>query len=254
MKIEIKKTKEDGIIQITTLDERWYEKDGEFNPSVTWVAGSYPKGIYFYKWLAEKGWDEAEALKVAAGERGSKVHQACEELLLGNAVKMDSMFLNTTTKMEEELSVQEYEAIMTFKDFWEDMNSNHKVELVGTEQVLWVPAKEGEKYGYAGTRDIKVMVDGEPWIWDIKTSKQIWTEYELQLSAYKHADPELPKIGIVQVGYNLNKRGWKFSELEDKYDLFLHAKAIWEHENPDTKPKQKDYPAEIKLTQVNVKP
>jgi hypothetical protein len=60
-----------GIVQITTYDERWYAHEVKdpitgiptviFVPSVTWVAESYPKGIGFYKWLADKGWDEAEA-------------------------------------------------------------------------------------------------------------------------------------------------------------------------------------------------
>ena len=33
------------------------------------IAGHYPKGIAFYKWLAEKGWDESQALKSAAGDK-----------------------------------------------------------------------------------------------------------------------------------------------------------------------------------------
>lgn len=256
MKIDIRKTKEDGVIQITTLDERWYSKEIDkgvyaFNPSVSWIAGHYPKGVGFYKWLADKGWDEAEALKSAAGERGSKVHKACESLLLGNPVKMDDKVAGSEGEPSE-LTVQEYECLMAFRDWWEDFNTEHKVELMTTEQTLWVDAKEGEKYGYAGTTDIELLVDDEPWIVDIKTSKQIWVEHELQQSAYKHAKENNPKIGIIQIGYPLNKRGWKFTELEDKFDLFLHAKAIWEHENPDTKPKQKDYPAELKLKEIKV--
>ena len=54
MKIQIRKVNEEkGVVQITTTDERWYEKDGVFVPSVTWIAGHYPKGVQFYKWLAD---------------------------------------------------------------------------------------------------------------------------------------------------------------------------------------------------------
>jgi hypothetical protein len=70
--------------QITVADKRWYmkpAKDAETGlpiylpvPSVTWIAGFWPQGIHFYKWLAEKGWDEAEAIKAAAGDKGSAVH------------------------------------------------------------------------------------------------------------------------------------------------------------------------------------
>jgi hypothetical protein len=45
-------------------------------PPVTWIAGHYPKRIAFYKWFAEKGWDESQALKSAAGDKGSKLHEA----------------------------------------------------------------------------------------------------------------------------------------------------------------------------------
>jgi hypothetical protein len=68
------------IVQVTTTDERWYvresadEKTGlpsyKYVPSVTWIAGHYPKGVGFYKWLADKGWNEAEAIKTAAGGKG----------------------------------------------------------------------------------------------------------------------------------------------------------------------------------------
>jgi hypothetical protein len=71
-----------GIVQITTYDERWYAHEVKdpitgipfikFVPSVTWIAESYPKGIGFYRWLADKGWDEAEAIKEAAGDKAQR--------------------------------------------------------------------------------------------------------------------------------------------------------------------------------------
>src|SRR4051794_35372068 len=86
MKKIIRETDEkNGIVQVTIADERWYIKEVEdpntklpkflYVPSVTWIAGHYPKGTEFYKWLANKGWDESQAIKVAAGDKGSKVHE-----------------------------------------------------------------------------------------------------------------------------------------------------------------------------------
>ncbi len=59
-------------LQVTTIDERWYARPKvnqttglpeafEFVPSVTWITGFYPKGVEFYKWLANTGWDTARA-------------------------------------------------------------------------------------------------------------------------------------------------------------------------------------------------
>jgi hypothetical protein len=249
VKIEIRKTKEDGIIQITTLDERWYEKNGQFNPSVTWIAHYAPMGIGLLKHYANHGWDEAETIKRDAAERGSKVHQACESLLLGNTVKLSDGFINPESGEQEELTPDEYWCVMTFAAFWTEFTGQHKVSIVDTEKVAWVDPAKGEQYGYAGTRDIKLIVDGKPSILDLKTSQDVYLSHELQLSALKHADPELPDIFVLQVGYRRNKNGWKLTPIEDKFGLFLSAQKFWADANRETKPKQKDYPPELKLLQ-----
>jgi hypothetical protein len=98
MKKVIKEVDEErGILQVTTADERWYVKQVEnpktklpefkYVPSVTWITGHYPKGIAFYKWLAEKGWDESQAIKSAAGG-----HEAISAILAGEEVRIDSKF------------------------------------------------------------------------------------------------------------------------------------------------------------------
>src|SRR5436190_9224064 len=89
-----------GICQITVSDERWYLRPvpnaitgvPEYSPvpSVTWICGFWPKGIGFYRWLAEKGWSEAEAIKVAAGDKGSRVHLAIEMILKGEEFRIDT--------------------------------------------------------------------------------------------------------------------------------------------------------------------
>ena len=236
MKIEIRKTKEDGIIQITTLDERWYQKEDKFVPSVTWIAGYYPKGVGFYKWLADKGWDEAQAIKQAAGDKGSKVHKAVEFLIAGEKLSMDSKFTDSNGE-ESELTVEEWECLMSFTDWWKET----KPEVLQAEQVVFTDR-------YAGTVDLVCKINDEIWLIDFKTSSEIWAEYELQVSAYKHALPEVQKIGILQLNYKRNKiKKYKFTEIEDKFELFESAIKIWANENEGVVPKQRDYPASLSL-------
>lgn len=247
---------ENGMVQITTPDERWYVKiarDDEgipreivFVPSVTWIAGYYPKGIRFYKWLADKGWDEAEAIKQAAGDKGSKVHQAIGSLLLGNSVPMDGKFINKDTEEEQELTLEEYECLMSFAAWFKAV----KPETLANEIVVF-----NDKYNYAGTVDWIGRIDDELYLLDFKTSQYIWPEYEIQVSAYGHAlDMDHHKnwqgklnFGILQLGYKKNKLGYKFTDIDDKFELFLHAKAIWQNECEGISPKQKDYPKIIQL-------
>lgn len=249
MKKEIREVK-DGIVQITTVDERWYVKaikDDQgipkvvFVPSVTWIAGHYPKGIAFYKWLAGKGWDEAESLKQSAGDKGSRVHKAIEDLINGHELRLDAQFDGVEGKPEE-LSADEYACAMSFVQWFESV----KPEIITAETTIF-----SEKNNFAGTIDFICKIGDEKWIIDFKTSQYIWPEYELQLSAYKKAMEELTgeqyKIAILQIGYKRNHKEYKFTELEDKYNLFLSAQTIWQNETSGQKPLQKDYPIKLKL-------
>lgn len=199
----------------------------------------YPKGIAFYMWLAKHGWDEAEALKREAGERGSRVHQATEDIDAGKEVKMSDKYTNPNTLEESELGLVEWEALMSYRDWLEEV----KPTILANEQVVF-----GEDY--AGTLDRILEIDGKVWLVDIKTSQKIWTSHELQVSAYLHALPEkvhVDGLAILQIGYRKNKKLWKFTEIEDKYELFRHARAIWENEVANKEPLQRDYPLSLKV-------
>jgi len=250
MKKEIREVDaEQKIIRVTTSDERWYIKNSVnketglpeylYVPSVTWIAGCYPKGIAFYKWLANKGWDESQALKEAAGDKGSKIHLAIEDMIRGQIVKMDAKYLNKSTEQQEELTLEEYGCLMGFADWVKEQ----KPKFIKSEFVIF-----DDVIGYAGTVDCLCEIGGKTFLVDFKSGQYIWPEYELQLSAYKRAlnMPELEML-ILQVGYRRNKHAWKETIIEDKFDLFLSARKIWENEHGTEKPSQKDYPLEVSI-------
>jgi hypothetical protein len=231
-----------GIFRVTTADERWYSRPSknpstglpeyEFVPSCTWIASHYPKGLAFYKWLAEHGWDESEALKQAAADRGSKIHLAIADLVAGKTILPDSQYLGS------ELTVDEYSAVITFRDWFESV----RPEVLGSEYIVW-----NDEHGYAGTVDLKLMIKGQVWIVDVKTGQNVWPEYELQLSSYRHADTQCQRTGIIQVGYRRAKSGVKFTEIDDKFNLFLAAKEIWKNETAGQHPLQREYPMSVTI-------
>lgn len=256
---EIKKIKKD-VVRITCLNERWYRRtvknpktglpEYAYYPSSTWVSSHYPKGVYFHKWLAGKGWSEVEAIKQAAADKGSRVHYACQDLDEGKKIKITDKYLNPSSSQKEELSKEEVDCLISYRDFLDEM----KPELLTQEITSFGDV-------YAGTID-KIFAIGENprqiWIVDLKTSQSIWPEHELQISSYSHMQIDYNKLGIsngewknrklaiLQIGYKKNKKGYKFTEVKDKYHLFRNvAYKIWENENSDTKPKERDYPTVI---------
>jgi len=253
MKKTIKYLSEDKkTMQITIADERFYVKFDEkteqdiFYPSCTWICGHYPKGVAFYKWLANHGWDESEAIKQAAGDKGSKVHSAIVDLIDGNEVPMNMQYPNPKTEALEELTLEEYECLVSFVNWFKEVNPS----IIAREVTVF-----NEEFHYAGTVDLLCQIKGETWLIDFKTGQYIWPEYELQVSAYRHAlmHHKTLKLGIIQVGYRLNKKKYKFTEVQDKFDLFQSAYRIWQNEQEGVEPKKIDLPTSLKLEIVNEK-
>lgn len=227
------------VVRITTVDERWYRILERDYPSSTWISSYIKKDDSLIKWYAEHGWDHAKILRHAAGNKGSRVHQAIHDYVQGQEIRMDAQYMNHDTEQPEELTIEEYDAIVSF-DRWV---REAKPVFVDTEKIVF-----NEEVGYAGTLDLIVKIEGVPYVVDVKTSKDIYLEHELQISSYKHAlkDPETYKLAILQVGYARNKKEFKFTEIDDRFDLFLAAKQFWANDNASKAPAQKDYPVAVR--------
>jgi hypothetical protein len=228
---------EKGIVQITTEDERFYAKTVEgkviYIPSVTWITGYFPRGKAFEVWQAGHGYEEAEALKNAAGERGSMVHNAVALLLTGASLQYN------TVVGDRELTAEEYLAVMSFVE-WFDL---YHPTVILSEHTVFSPGNR-----YAGTLDLYCTIKDKPWIIDFKTSAAIYPSHEIQVSAYKHALGVDARLGILQLGYKYNKtKKWKFTEVEDQIDLFNAVYRIWQKECEGVTPKQRDYPLSLTL-------
>ena len=191
---------------------RFYEKDGRRYPSVTSILRYYPKGDGFYKWVGSVGKEEAEKIRDFAGEQGNKVHKAIENYLSNKEIDYDS------------LSAKESGLVIAFLDWYKDLITEHKVEVVALELPVL-----NEVDGYAGTIDIVLKIDQEIWIVDIKTSNYVQTTHKLQLSAYRHCLlTEDVKLGIIHL------KSGKFIEVEDCFDVFLATKKIFDFESTNT--------------------
>ena len=244
-KEKIAETSDKKISQITLPDERYYEVNGKYLPSVTWILESYPKGIGFYKWLASEGWNEAQSKKELAGDKGSKVHNAIQELLKGKEVKWGDKFWSELDGEFSPLTIEEWEALIAFKNFWDDK----KPQLIASERVCW-----SGKYDYAGTIDAILMLDNKVTIVDWKTSRSIYPTYSMQVAAYLRAEAETgdykaTQAAIVRLGTN-HKSGYEVKILDEIYryfQQFLAVKSVWAIENGEKQPELVEIPESIKL-------
>ena len=125
----------------------------------------------------------------------------------------------------------------------EDWYMAHDLEVLGTEVTMFHPL-------YAGTADFIARVDGRLTIGDFKTSKAIYPEAALQLSALfgcgvdKHSDPlpwrdadgeftEVPDLLVVRIGED----GFEEKTVADPFNslrtfLSLLTAWNWKHEQP----------------------
>jgi hypothetical protein len=225
--------------QITLPDSRYYRRNGEFYPSVTYVLNCYPKGKHFEDWLKRHGYTADYVVKKAA-EEGTAVHELIEEYFEGNEMR----YLND--KGNPKYNPNIWKMFLKFVDFWE----TYKPTLIETETHLF-----SDKLKIAGTVDLVCEIGDERWIIDFKTSNHMQTTYELQGTVYAQCYEEcfgkkIDRVGMLWLksrsrgedksGSRLKGKGWEVHESsrtqEENLDIFMSVKKIFDLENPKHKP------------------
>ena len=233
--------------QITLPDSRYYKRNGEYYPSVTYVLGYYPKGAYFEDWLKKVGYSSEHIVKKAA-EQGTQVHEMAEAYLLGEELN----FLNQWNKPQYHPDV--WQMFLRFVDWWEEYNPT----LIETEVHLF-----SDELKVAGTCDLVCEIDNELWVIDLKTSNSLQTTYELQAAVYAKCYEEcfgkkVDRLGILWLKSNKRKavkgkmqgKGWEMFESsrsqEENIDIFKTVKRLFDLENPKHSPIFTEFKTKVK--------
>lgn len=175
--------------------------------------------------MADPSLNEQEALQAPykkskdAKSRGTTIHTLIEAYKQTGEVKTDIP-----------------DSIKPYMEAFKDWLGNNHVEIVESEKTLY-----SEKYGYAGTADLIVKINGSgTYVVDTKTGKDIYPEVALQLSAYKQALEENgTKIDgmaalLLETGADDKPTGkYKFATQQDYFEEFLACKKLWEWMNQD---------------------
>jgi hypothetical protein len=223
--------------QITLPDSRFYRRNGNYYPSVTYVLGYYPKGKHFEDWLKKVGYASEHIVKKAA-EEGTQVHEMVEEYLNGSELN----FLDKNGYPQCNPNV--WQMFLCFVEFWE----THKPKLIETEVHLF-----SDELKVAGTCDLICEINDELWVLDVKTSNHIQPTYELQTAVYTQCYKECygkdaQRQGILWLksakrGPKKDKmqgKGWEVVESErtqeENLDIFKTVRTLFDLENPTSSP------------------
>ena len=236
----------DDAQQITLPDARYYKRNGEYYPSITYVLSCYPKGKFFQDWLKKVGYS-ADYIVKKAGADGTQVHEMIEDYLNGKELN----FLENGIPLYDPFIWQMF---LRFVDWWE----THKPTLLETEVHLF-----SDKIKVAGTCDLVCEIDGEVWVIDFKTSNNLQTTYELQTAIYSECYAECfgkvaDRQGILWLKSSkrgpkegkMQGKGWEMFESkrthEENIDIFLTVKKLFDLENPKHKPAFTEFKTVVK--------
>jgi hypothetical protein len=233
--------------QITLPDSRYYLRNGEYYPSITYILQYYPKGKHFEDWLKQVG-NNADHIVRKAAEDGTQTHNLCESYLNGEELN----FLSPSGDPKYDTNI--WQMFLRFVEFWE----THKPTLIETEVHLF-----SDEWKVAGTCDLIVEINGELWVLDIKTSNNLHTAYDLQTAVYGKCYEEcfgnpITRRGILWLksakrGFKKDKmqgKGWEVVEsirsYEEDLDLFKIVKSLFHLENPNHSPSFTEFKTTVK--------
>lgn len=236
--------------QLNFLDSRVYQRsEDKFYPSVTTILQYFPKDKFFETWIKDVG-HNADIIMRRAGEEGSQVHSAIEQLIEGQELSWIDEYGNARYNQNV------WEMILKFADFWE----TYKPVCIATESSLY-----SDNYEYAGTVDLVCMIGDERWLIDFKTSNSLHDSYNLQVAAYVKAWEELGRDPIQKAGIlwlksakrgsspkkeKIQGNGWEIKEITDvkkSFESFEIILKLYRIINPIIEPSYKNYPITLKL-------
>ena len=222
--------------QITLPDGRYYQRNGEYYPSVTYVLSCYPKGKFFEDWLKKVGYS-ADFIVKKASQEGTQVHEMIEDYLNGKELK----FLEHGIPM---YVPHVWQMFLRFVDFWEE----YKPTLIEAEVHLF-----SDKLQIAGTCDMSCGINGELWVIDFKTSNHLQTTYDLQTAIYAKCFEECFNKKVNRTGVlwlksskrgpkkdKIQGKGWEMYESkrtqEENLEIYNSVRQLFNLENPNHKP------------------
>jgi hypothetical protein len=139
-----------------------YEIEGAWYPRVTRIVEIKAKPALYRFYGKVSSFAEGERIKNNSAVEGTLIHETAEKI-----------FLNQPVTIPESISA----SIDALKEFMSEKKIQVDPEYVEARLVNF-------EHRYAGTLDAIALIDGKLGVLDIKTSQEIYRDYNLQTAAY----------------------------------------------------------------------
>lgn len=198
-------------------------------PSVTTVLGRFKESGGLMHWAFKQGQSGAASLyeeRDKAAECGTLAHEMVEAYVNGQ----DHM------KVIEDVPKDMAEKALNAFQMFRQWHENNKIEIISEWQEIQMVSHE---YKFGGTPDaIGRNVDGELVLLDWKTSNAVYSDYLLQLAAYKHLweenNPDRPITGgfyICRFSKDFPDFGAHYyGDLDDAWKMFKCLRKAFEYD------------------------
>lgn len=143
-------------------DEQGYVIDGIWYPRVTSIVNIKAKPALYRFYGGLSSFAEGEMIKNNSANEGTMVHEAAEKVFVGEPVEVNPRIKPSVDALAE---------FMNERDIHIDSDWIEKRIINYNER-------------YAGTIDALALIDGKFGVLDVKTSIEIYRDYNLQTAAY----------------------------------------------------------------------
>lgn len=204
----------------------YYSASGERLVGTTTVIGRFKDSGALIRWAWKRGKEHPDedlyATRDDAASAGTAAHAMVEARINGR----DPMACDELLSLSPELQSKAVNAFGMYER-WAEMSN---LEIIEQEMQL-----VSERYGFGGTPDAIGKVDGKLCLVDWKTSNGVFSDYLLQLAAYRvlweENHPDRPLSG----GFHLCRFSKDYgdfahhyyAELDSAREMFLHLLAAY---------------------------
>lgn len=205
----------------------YFTQDGTKVPSVTTILGRFKDSGALIRWAYNRGKDGKELYdeRDKACDIGTAAHAMVEAHIHGE----DPTLREELTKLDTEGRVKAENAYQMYLK-WASM-SNLKV----VEQEMQLVS---ERYRFGGTPDAIGEVDGVLCLVDWKTSNGVFSDYLLQLAAYRilweESHPDRPLLGGFHLCRFSKEHGdfghHYYAELDDAREMFIALRTAYQYD------------------------